>query len=112
MENMEALRELWETACHEVSSANNKIMAAGGRITAGDIDYLDKLTHMIKSIKTTLAMPDSEQGGSHRGYEGAHRGSYEDDSSRYAYDSMEYEEGSNARGRGRGARRDSMGRYM
>lgn len=124
MEHMEALRELWETVGHELSSANSKIMAAGGKLTQGDVQYLDQLTHMAKSIKTTLAMLDAEKGGSNRGsydrsYEGRDSyegGAYGYESNRYVspQESMEgsYDEGSYARGRGRGARRDSMGRYM
>ena len=81
------LKEMCETLSRELGKTNSK-MASGGNVSAGDIEYIDKLTHAIKSIKTTLAMMDSEY---------SNRGSYED---------MSY-----ARGRGRNARRDSMGRY-
>ena len=56
-----------------------------GELSAGSLDVIDKLTHSIKSIDTIMAMEDagySNEGG-------------------YSY----------ARGRGRNARRDSMGRY-
>ena len=56
-----------------------------GELSAGSLDVIDKLTHSIKSIDTIMAMEDS-------GY-----------SNEYPY--------SYARGRGRNARRDSMGRY-
>ena len=52
-------------------------------ISAGSLDVIDKLTHAVKSIDTIMAMEEA-------GY------------------SNDY---SNARGRGRNARRDSMGRY-
>lgn len=55
-----------------------------GELSAGSLDVVDKLTHSIKSIDTILAM--EEAGYSNDGYSGA-------------------------RGRGRYARRDSMGRY-
>lgn len=56
-----------------------------GELSAGSLDIVDKLTHSIKSIDTIIAMEDA-------GY------SYDD-----GY--------SHARGRGRYAKRDSMGRY-
>jgi hypothetical protein len=56
-------------------------IAKKGELSAGSLDAVDKLTHSIKSIC-------------------------------YILDSMEEDEGrSGARGRGRNARRDSMGRY-
>jgi hypothetical protein len=120
----ETLEQLCKTVSNELNVANDKIRAAGGKLTQGDVQYLDQLTHMMKSIKTTMAMLEAEKGGSNRGsydrsYEG--RGSYEGgaygyESNRYVgpQETMEgsYDEGSYARGRGRGARRDSMGRYM
>lgn len=54
-----------------------------GELSAGSLEVIDKLAHAIKSIDTIMAM---EEGG------------YSND---YSY----------ARGRGRGARRDTMGRY-
>lgn len=56
-----------------------------GELSAGSLDVVDKLTHSIKSIDTIMAMEDA-------GYS---------NESGYSY----------ARGRGRNARRDSMGRY-
>ena len=55
-----------------------------GELSAGSLDVVDKLTHSIKSIDTIIAMEEA-------GYSGGD----------YSY----------ARGRGRNARRDSMGRY-
>ena len=56
-----------------------------GELSTGSLDVVDKLTHSIKSIDTIMAMEDA-------GYS---------NESGYSY----------ARGRGRNARRDSMGRY-
>ena len=56
-----------------------------GELSTGSLDVIDKLTHSIKSIDTIIAMEDA-------GYS---------NESGYSY----------ARGRGRNARRDSMGRY-
>lgn len=83
----EDLHELCEKITEEISEANKKLDKAGGKMTAGDLEYIDKLTHALKSIKTTLAMEEYDE---EDGYSGA-RG--------------------DGRGRGRNARRDSMGRY-
>lgn len=81
------LHELCEKITEEISEANKKLDKAGGKMTAGDLEYIDKLTHALKSIKTTLAMEEYDE---EDGYSGA-RG--------------------DGRGRGRNAKRDSMGRY-
>lgn len=94
----EDLEELCETVGQKITEANDKIRMSNGDLTGGDIDYVDKLTHTLKSIKTTMAMMDSE-GYSHDGYMGGN-------SSRYYPGNY-----SGARGRGNNARRDSMGRY-
>lgn len=56
-----------------------------GELSAGSLEVIDKLAHAVKSIDTIMAMEDA-------GY--SNEGGY-----------------SMARGRGRYARRDSMGRY-
>ena len=99
------LHELCEMLSRALKDANEKLRNAGGKLSTSDLDYVDKLTHALKSIKTTVAMMESEEmddGGSYgsyrmRGYsrDGSYRGSYDDGS--YA--------------RGRYANRDSMGRY-
>lgn len=77
------LAELCEITAKEIGEATEKIERAGGKVSPGDVEYLDKLTHMMKSIKTTMAMLDAED---------EYGVSYNDHSS-YA------------------RRRDSMGRY-
>lgn len=103
MDYINDLHELCETISREIGESNEKIRAAGGKLNAGDVDYIDKLTHALKSIKATIAMMEDEDGyssatypmgGSYRSREGGN-GSYR---------------GSYARGR-MNARRDSMGRY-
>lgn len=86
----EDLEELCGTVSKELEKANKKL---NGNMSAGDVEYLDKLTHMLKSIKTTMAMIDSEEGYS--GYTDGNMGG-----GTYAY----------ARGR-MNAPRDSRGRY-
>lgn len=76
--------------CDELEQITRK-----GELTAGSLDTVDKLTHAIKSVATIMAMED-EYG---YGYSRAD-GDYTTSGRRYSY-----------AGRGRGARRDSMGRY-
>lgn len=110
---LETLYDLCETISNELEDANEKIRKAGEKLSAGDLEYIDKLTHSLKSIKTTIAMMEAEDKG--------YSGTYWD--GRYYYDGETVMDGSgndggrsgrgmsNARGRGSNARRDSRGRY-
>ena len=114
MDYINDLHELCETISNEIAESNEKIRAAGGKITAGDVDYIDKLTHTLKSIKATIAMMDDEEGYSNRGsyadgMRSGNRGSYMWNGG--GYSRTPGRGGSYARGRGRNANRDSMGRY-
>lgn len=97
---MHELYELKETLCDELKEYSRK-----GKMSAGDLEVVDKLTHTIKNLDKIIEKYEEEgyseerRGGSYRG------GSYEDGGRTYRV------EGSYARGRGRNARRDSMGRY-
>jgi len=107
MEKIEALYDLCDTISKEIEKANAKIQKSGGSISASDLDVVDKLTHSLKSIKTAIAMMESEGSYESGAHSGSYRGSYDGGSYRGSYDGgMSY-----ARGRGRGAKRDSMGRY-
>ena len=109
MENMtKELGELCEMLSRALKEANEKLRNAGGKLSTTDLEYVDRLTHSLKSIKATIKMIEDEEmedGGSYgdgsyrmRGYSrNDYRGSYDD--------------GSYARGRGRYANRDDMGRY-
>lgn len=104
-EKIEQLHELCESVMREVEKTNEKLRMAGGELSAGDMEYLDKLTHTLKSLKTTIAMMEAEDDGysSDYGYtyaqnnRGGNRGGNRQRS---------YNTGSYAR-----RRRDSMGRY-
>ena len=89
MDYINELHELCDTISKEIAEANEKIRNAGGKLSAGDVETLDKLTHTLKSVKATIAMMEDEDGYSNRSYNsGMYRGrSY------------------------RGRQRDSMGRY-
>ena len=110
MDYYNELHELCETIKEAIGEANEKIRKAGGSLSAGDVEYIDKLTHSLKSIKAVMAMMEDEDGEysnadgmSNRG--GRYSGRYND-----GMHSV-YRGGSYARGRGSNARRDSMGRY-
>lgn len=78
---MKRYDELEDMLCEEIDRITDQ-----KNLTGQSLEMLDKLTHTLKSIKTIDAMDG-----------------YSED---YSMDSMSY-----ARGRGRDARRDSMGRY-
>lgn len=99
MDYMNDLHQMCETLSRELGEANDKIRKNGGKLSGSDLEYVDKLTHALKSIKTTMAMIEAEGEGSYAG------GSYADGYGG-SYGRMSY-----ARGRGGNARRDSMGRY-
>lgn len=103
MDYIDSLHELCETIANEVGEANEKIRSAGGKLSAGDVDYIDKLTHAMKSIKATIAMMEEEEGHSNRSYAdgGVERGRSGRGSYRGSYEGGSY----------RSMRRDRMGRY-
>lgn len=96
------LYELCETLEKDLDKTNEKLRKAGGDLSGADLEYVDKLTHALKSVKTILAMMEAEDGysydggGSYAGARGGNRGG---------------NRGGMSGARGRNARRDSMGRY-
>ena len=121
---LDTLYELCETISMELESCNEKIRQANGKLSPGDIDYLDKLTHTMKSLKAVIGMLEAQDSGySGHFWDGryyfdggnsmegsSNRGSYEGASGRGSYEGGS-SNGSYGRGRGRGANRDRMGRY-
>lgn len=111
MDMIKELRELCDTLGRALKEANEKLRNAGGKVTSADMEYIDKLTHSLKSIKTSIAMMEAEdmdEGGSYDGGSYRMRGGYSREGRDYR---GSYEGGSYARGRGPYANRDSMGRY-
>jgi hypothetical protein len=100
MDYLKDLHEMCEVLSRELGEANDKVRQNGGKLSGSDLEYIDRLTHAIKSIKTTIAMTEAEDGGSYA--DGMQGGSYG------MYPHWNYG-GSYARGRN--AKRDSMGRY-
>lgn len=102
MHELDTLYEICETLNRELEDANEKIRKAGGKMSAGDLEVVDKLTHAIKSVKTTIAMIENE---------GDYSNEYGNSMNRRSMDSRTMRGRSNARGRTGNVRRDSMGRY-
>lgn len=94
---MQDLYELKEMLCEELKKYGKK-----GDLTAGSLDVVDKLAHAVKNIDKIIEAYEDEE------YSGAYDYSMERGDNRGGSYRMG---GSYARGRGRNARRDSMGRY-
>ena len=107
-EKMRTLHELCEVISRELEDVSQKIRSAGGGMSAGDLELVDKLTHALKSIKTTMAMMESED-------EGGYSGNYMMPRYGYAYadgrGNMGGRSNRSYRGNSYAQRRDSMGRY-
>ena len=88
------MHKLMEYVCDELMELEKKV-AKEGQLSMQDVQLLDTLSHTKKNLMKCEEM----EGQSYAG--GSYRGSY----------GMMYDGGSYARGRGRGAARDSMGRY-
>lgn len=106
MHELDTLYDVCETLNRELEESNEKIRKAGGKMSAGDLEVVDKLTHAIKSVKTTIAMIEAE-GDYSRDYDSMDVNSM----NRRSMDSRTMRGRSNARGRTGNVRRDSMGRY-
>lgn len=107
MENLKDLYELCEFLNADVKKINAQIRAAGGEINRETMNYLEKLTHSLKSVKTTIAMiEEAENGYSERGTSFA-RG---DRTGRVHWNdgTMSYGDTSYTRGRTGNVRRDNM----
>ena len=111
---MEELYKLKETLCNELEEYSKK-----GKMSAGDLEIVDKLSHTIKNIDKIIEKYDESEYSGATGYsnrmsygrggysnERGGRGGYSNE--RGGYSNNDY---SMARGRGSNARRDSRGRY-
>lgn len=101
------MHKLIDFVCDELEDIEQK--AAKGELSISDVQYADTLAHLKKNLlKSEEMMEEFDEGYSSemRPMDGSMRGgSYRGGS--YRYDGgMSY-----ARGRGRNAKRDSMGRY-
>ena len=92
---MKVLYELCEMLEDTAKDLVADLRKKSGRMTSSDLDAIDKVTHAIKSVKTTLAMVESE-GQYNRG--GMYQAGYQNG----GYGDGGYQRRS----------RDSQGRYM
>lgn len=128
---IEMLHKLCEALTEELEEYSKKIEKAD-KMSAGDLEAVDKLSHALKSIKTTIAMMEADGGedgysgrympywggmsyeggmsnaGGRGGNQGGNRGGGRGGNSNAGGNSYE---GGSSYARGRNARRDSMGRY-
>ena len=97
---MHELYELKEKLCRELKKYNND------EVTTANLPIIDSLSHAIKNIDKIIEKYEEEEGNSYgyNSYEGSYRNGR---SYRGSYNNGN----SYARGRGRNAKRDSMGRY-
>ena len=93
------MHKLLEYVCDEMEELETK--AEKGKLSMAEMQYLDTLAHTKKNL-----LKADEMMGDGYSENGSYRGLYDKGGRTYdsSYDSM-------ARGRGRNARRDSMGRY-
>lgn len=115
-EKNEMLHKLCKALTEELDEYSKKIEKAD-KMSAGDLAAIDTLSHALKSIKTTIAMMDADDGEG--GYSGRYMPLYYPGGMSYA-DGRSNRGGSSNRGSNsydggssyaRGQRRDSMGRY-
>lgn len=104
---MHKLYDLKEMLCRELEDYSNR-----DNLDINSLEIVDKLAHAVKNIDKIIESEEEQDGGmSGRSYRG---GMYDGGSYRGgSYREGSYRDGgmSYARGRGRNARRDSMGRY-
>lgn len=102
------MHKIYEYLCDELKTLEKKA-ESGQQLSMAELEYLDKLTEVKKNLlKIEMLEEDSEYSnamGGRGGNRGGGRNYYSMD------DGMDMRDGSYARGRGRNARRDAMGRY-
>jgi hypothetical protein len=117
-EHMQSLCDSLEFAYRDLAKVNQQIRNAGGDISPSSNEYMDRLTHTIKSLETTKAMKAAEdERGDRGGYGMTRMGGYP---GRYYPGSMYpvggyrdgYPEGGYRDGDMRGEYRDGYGRNM
>ena len=70
MDKVKELTTICETLFKENADMNKKIENANGKMSAGDLEAIQKLMHSVKSAKTSLAMIESEGDSSNDGGNG------------------------------------------
>lgn len=71
---MEMICDLYEMTAMKLNSLREKFRKNGGEIPNSDVELFDKLTHSLKSLKTTKAMLESEGENNYSGNYGSYSG--------------------------------------
>lgn len=101
MADLKVMYSVCEKLSDELENANRRVEKSG-KLSTADIEYLDKLTHAIKSIKTVIAMEEAYGDEYSENYRGnSYRGNSYYDGGSYA----------RARERASNVRRNAMDRY-
>ena len=110
-EMIDQLYELCETLEKDLKKTNEKLRKSGGELSGPDLEYVDKLTHSLKSIKGVICMMEEDGGGYSQAGNweamGRMNGTYGGGNS-YANRGEHYVRGHYSRA----SRRDSRGRYI
>lgn len=107
MKELDTLYDICDVVAQKLDRYNEKLSKNGGEMSASDLEIIDKLTHTLKSVKTTIAMIEAED----KDYSGAYWDGKQYYDGQQSMDNMSTRSQSGARGRGSRAKRDSMGRY-
>ena len=101
MKNIEELHKLCEKAMDSIAESNKKLSNQSERLSAEDAKYLDHLAHLVKSVKTVIALEEYPVGSS---------GEYSGEGG-WNYNRPYYTSGNYYGNSGTRRMRDSMGRY-
>lgn len=102
---MESYKQLKNILCTEIDETVNSIMKQG-KMSLNDLEILDKLTHSLKSIITTMAMEDNEysyNGGYSEARRNSNMGRYANEGYSSQYYGRNSNEGYSSRGYSDGA---------
>ena len=105
---MHDLYELKETLCRKLEEYGRK-----GEVTTSSLEVIDKLAHAVKNIGKVIEMDEESGDGGYSSRMSYARGGYsrQQGGGRGGNTGGGGSNASYARGRGRNAQRDSMGRY-
>lgn len=67
-EHMQSLCDSLDYAYRDLAKVNQQIRNNGGELTPSNVEYVDRLTHTIKSLETTKAMKQAAEEDERGGY--------------------------------------------
>lgn len=105
MKNIEELHKLCDKAMDSIAESMKKLEKDPERLNADDTKYLDHLAHLVKSVKTVIAMEEYPDG-----YSGEYSGEYSREGG-WNYNRPYMTSGNYYGTSGARRMRDSMGRY-